>query len=1404
MAMSPDSLNYGQFDELAEEFAERYRRGERPTLQEYIDRLPEMADAIREMFPALVEVEKVEGDARHDEPQPALPRLKEIGDYRILREVGRGGMGVVYEAEQISLGRRVALKVLPVHFVRDPRALERFRREAKAAARLHHTNIVPVFDVGREGDVAFYAMQFIQGQGLDQVIEELGRLRAVDRIPPFSREGFSSPAPPLDKGGQGGVRSAQATGSVAAATPRDRTLAAMAESLLVGRLATATGDTSPPTEAATEAFDPDATSAAGGRPADLAYPQPPPVQDVTTSAVLPGGSSVSTVDSSGRRQPFFRSVAQIGRQAAQALAYAHARGIVHRDIKPSNLLLDTTGVVWITDFGLAKVEEDSLTQTGDILGTLRYMAPERFRGEGDARADIYALGLTLYELLTLHAAFDTSDRLKLIERVKNEEPVRPRVLDRRIPRDLETILLKAIEKDPARRYVSAEAMAEDLRRFLADEPIRARQISTSERYWRWARRNPAIAILGGALTALLVTVTLGSVVAASRYQSIAQGERFANARSRVNEKDATAARRRALQERDHSRRLSSSLALEKGIALAQAGHADRGLLWMLEALKTAPDDAEDLRKGVRWNLGAWLGQHHKPLHIIDLGRPCDYLALSPDGLSMAVGLLPIYRDNVPPIDLWDTTMGRKRATLTGTIAPCRFQEDGNVLLAYADMGRMVAWDLRSGRVLWTTPRLPGEWGESIDLSPDGRTIFASRHAKSGEAWLVPLDVDTGRPIAEPVPGRGKMAVAADGKSVASFEIVDGAASIVVLEVPSGRRTSAWPAGMSDVGQLDFSPDGSSLFSVVLDGDAFNVNNYFGRVWRAGRSVSPLMDRTTTGHYLPSADRLLTGTENALLLRDAADFRVRGAPMVADALMSEFAYIVQSDIRMMWAAGQDRVLRSWQLAADAEPISDRATDARAPSARTRHQTRGLHAFWTSLRADGQAAASLVKGVADRELVRVTDPRDGRPLGVPLAHQTGWFIGSLAFSPDGRTLATGSNPDGRVTGEVRLWDARTGRLLLPPIPHTNYVRALAFHPNGKVLAAGDYNGLVRFWDTSTGREIGRPLSQGEIVLGLDFSPDGKVLAVGLARDRTGKPGTRLWNTMTRQPIGDLLPATDNVVHLDFRPDGGALLTGSNADTWLWDTNRAQAIGEAMRDEMAGGFRPDGRAFLTLGRDGSVKLRNATTGQALATLLNASSAATCAVYRADSGLIAAGFDDGTIRLCDPATKQPIGPAWSMRHSVRHVAFLPGGQSVAAVDEFGETRTWAVPEPLADPRLEDLALRIEARTGLRMDAGLSISRLGPAAWRERLHQLDRLDPPAARPDTDPSWHEPRILEAEQTGNAFAALWHLDRLIAARPVSEKGAGFRPGVEKGTGSGLKERMASESKLAGPVPSMNSP
>ena len=366
--------------------------------------------------------------------------------------------------------------------------------------------------------------------------------------------------------------------------------------------------------------------------------------------MLPGGTAVSSVESSGRRLTFFRSVAQIGQQAAQGLAHAHARGIVHRDIKPSNLLLDTAGVVWITDFGLAKAEDDGLTATGDILGTLRYMPPERFRGEGDARADIYALGLTLYELLTLRPAFDAADRLKLIERIKAEEPARPRSLDGRIPRDLETIVLKAIEKEPEARYQSAEAMGEDLGRFLADEPIRARQVGAAERYWRWARRNPVIATLGGLLTALLIALTVGSIVAASYFKSLAGDLFLANQKSQDAERDARDAQKQALLERDHSRRQSAGLALDRGLQLCQEGKVSEGMLWMAESLAVNPKEDRGFADVVRLNLAAWRAAMTVQRTLIRHELKMKCVAYSPDGKTVATA-------QGDTVSRWDASTG---------------------------------------------------------------------------------------------------------------------------------------------------------------------------------------------------------------------------------------------------------------------------------------------------------------------------------------------------------------------------------------------------------------------------------------------------------------------------------------------------------------------------------------------------------------------------------------------------------------------------------------------------------------------------------------------------------------------------------------------------------------------------
>jgi serine/threonine protein kinase/WD40 repeat protein len=454
-------------EELAEAFLERYRRGERPSLTEFTSRAPEHAAEIRELFPALVLMEQAQPAAASAAAHPLGP-LQRLGDYRIVREIGRGGMGIVYEAEQEALGRHVALKVLPTAAGVDSHCLLRFRREARSAARLHHTNIVPVFDIGERDGVHYYAMQFIQGQSLDAVITELRELR-------------------MRRNQEGGLPSLAKS-----AVPAPSFAADLAGSLLSGQFRG--GDL---VSGASVPIRQDKVN-------DDASASPP----ASTSSILNNTSDFSTKSDFH----FYRSVARIGLQIAEALTHAHGQRVLHRDIKPANLLLDARGTIWVTDFGLAKEEGGAVTRTGEVIGTLRYMAPERLNGISDARSDIYSLGLTLYEMLTLRPAFPEADRAGLVHAITHREPSAPRRLDPHLPRDLETIVLKAIAKEPAGRYATAESMAEDLRRFLADRPIHARRTSSWERVRRWCRRNPGWAATIATVVGLLVVMALGGTI----------------------------------------------------------------------------------------------------------------------------------------------------------------------------------------------------------------------------------------------------------------------------------------------------------------------------------------------------------------------------------------------------------------------------------------------------------------------------------------------------------------------------------------------------------------------------------------------------------------------------------------------------------------------------------------------------------------------------------------------------------------------------------------------------------------------------------------------------------------------------------------------------------------------------
>lgn len=358
---------------------------------------------------------------------------RSVGDYFIVREIGRGGMGVVYEAQEQSLRRRVALKVLPFAAVLDQRQISRFRNEAQAAAGLHHTNIVPVFAIGQERGVHYYAMQYIEGQTLAQAIAELRR--------------------------QSGVGSS-----------------------------------------------PDATTAPEGAASALA-PTPVPASPSEVATTLGKNPSAPS---------FFRGAAKLAADAADALQHAHDLGVVHRDVKPSNLLVDERGKVWVADFGLARMQTDlGVTATGDVVGTLRYMSPEQARGRADqidGRTDVYALGASLYELVTLRHAFPGEDRVRLLESLERDEPTAPRRHNPAIPVDLENIVLRAMEKDRDARYASAADLRDDLLRFLDGRPTIARPPSVADRVGKWMRRRRKTVTVAAAALGVVAVVSLASAV----------------------------------------------------------------------------------------------------------------------------------------------------------------------------------------------------------------------------------------------------------------------------------------------------------------------------------------------------------------------------------------------------------------------------------------------------------------------------------------------------------------------------------------------------------------------------------------------------------------------------------------------------------------------------------------------------------------------------------------------------------------------------------------------------------------------------------------------------------------------------------------------------------------------------
>ncbi len=438
--MSPKPTATEQIESIlgsvVDEYLDQRAAGNQPDIEAFAERHPDLADLIRGSLRALDVVgDKLDSRGGVAGESPVKER-KQLGDFAILRELGSGGMGFVYEAEQLSMGRHVALKILPMAGTLQEKSLQRFRNEVRAASMLDHPNIVSIYSVGEDRGVHYYAMQLIRGQSLARVIEELSRTNDPTR----SLTGDS-------------ISQILSAGTVTPFTSAN---------------------------ALTEAYVSKDSGTASHQASDTrAEPQ----------------ARVSTLRTAAGNAEYYRSVARLGIQAAEALQHAHDLGVLHRDIKPGNLMLDSSVNLHITDFGLARIEADAgMTMTGDLVGTLRYMSPEQALAKRvviDHRCDIYSLGMTLYELIALRPAFGAADRQELLKQIAFDEPKKLRLSNAYIPREIETVIHKSLEKNPDDRYVTAEEMAEDLRRFIDDRPILAKPANVLQRLTRWTTQNRA-------------------------------------------------------------------------------------------------------------------------------------------------------------------------------------------------------------------------------------------------------------------------------------------------------------------------------------------------------------------------------------------------------------------------------------------------------------------------------------------------------------------------------------------------------------------------------------------------------------------------------------------------------------------------------------------------------------------------------------------------------------------------------------------------------------------------------------------------------------------------------------------------------------------------------------------------
>ena len=951
-----------------------------------------------------------------------------------------------------------------------------------------------------------------------------------------------------------------------------------------------------------------------------------------------------------------RQAAELVAVAASAIHHAHQRGILHRDLKPANILIDSNGQPHVTDFGVAKrVEGDSeLTRSGAILGTPAYMAPEQASGKRGAvttATDVYGLGAVLYVLLTGRAPFGGDSVIDTLEQVRETPPEPPRKRNARVPRDLEVVCLKCLEKDPRRRYASADALSEDLKRLLAGEPIMARPVSNAIRLWMWCRRNPMITAAAGVLTASVLLLVVLSLLYARQQSHLATARKLyadqqtdrANEQAEATTKITGLAKslekegqnlRKSLS--DTNRRLAM-LFFERAQRAFDTGQVGHGLLWLVESWRYASEAGDhEWQHLARANISHWSYECHVIIGVFSHSAVIDQVSLSPDGKTVLI------RGGHSPPSLWDVSTGRA-------------------------IGRS---------------NLPEDSLRTIAYSSDGKTVLTGR----GDTTASLLEAPTGRPMGRPMSHQGHVtggALCPFTKVVLTWT-VDGTAQMwnASTGLPVGRPM----AHHGRIISVEFGPDGKSL----LTQDRLNT----ARLWDAatGQPIGkPLGDLAAGSIALFSPDGKVVFTascDNAARLWDASTGLPIGNPMDHADIVSSAAF--SPDGKTILTGSFDMSARLWD-STTGRPVGPRLEQSISMNARAE--------TFVSFSPDGKTVAIRH---AQFKYVRLADAFTGLFIGKPLEHQGAVY--AVVFSPDGKTIATCSGD-----GTARHWDAATGLPLGHPMWHEHAVSAVAFSLDGKAIVTASEDS-ARLWKVTTGLPIGQPLG----ILDRDgyawtaFNPDGSTfLTIGAGTANSA----RLWNAASGQPIGQPMLHEGRVTAATFSQDGRKVLTGSSDSTArLWNAGTGRPISEPMLHEPWVGidsvaFSRDGKTVITASdwNDGpqlwdaatgwpthdipgnyslgSVRVAfsaNAKTILAFSNVLRLEGSSArqrvdspteshgpvlSAALSPDGERIATGFADGTARLWDAATGQPLGTPFLHQELVRSLAFSRDGKRIITI---------------------------------------------------------------------------------------------------------------------------------------------